>query len=76
MPFYEEINNYYGSDDSAIVSQWRGYLDGTPGAPAWMWPIIGMRDALDMRVDLHYGNVMRDMDTGEFIMTDPFSFVD
>ena len=76
MPFYEEINPSYGSDDDAIVSQWRGYLDGTPGAPAWMWPIIGMRGALGMSVDLHSGNVMMDMDTGEYIMTDPFSFVD
>lgn len=76
MPFYEEIDTSYGSDDSTIVSRWRDYLDGTtPGAPAWMWPIIGMRDALGMRVDLHSGNVMRDMDTGECIMTDPFSFV-
>ena len=76
MPFYEEIDTSYGSDDYTMVSQWRAYLDGTPGAPAWMWPIIGMRDALGMRVDLHGGNVMRDMDTGEYIMTDPFSFVD
>ena len=76
MPFYEEINPSYGSDDAAVVSQWGAYLDGTPGAPAWMWPIIGMSDALCMRVDLHSGNVMMDMDTGEYIMTDPFSFVD
>lgn len=76
MPFYEKIDTSYGSDDYTIVSQWRGYLDGTPGAPAWMWPIIGMRGALGMRVDLHGGNVMMDMDTGEYIMTDPFSFVD
>ena len=76
MPFYEEIDTSDGSDDGEIVSQWRDYLDGTPGAPAWMWPIIGMRSALDMRVDLHSDNVMRDMDTGECIMTDPFSFVD
>lgn len=76
MPFYEEIDDYYGSDADVLVSQWRDYLDGTPGAPAWMWPIIGMRDALGMRVDLHDGNVMMDMDTGEYIMTDPFSFVD
>lgn len=76
MPFYGEIDTYDGSADAALVSKWSGYLDGTPGAPAWMWPIIGMRDALGMRVDLHSGNVMRDMDTGECIMTDPFSFVD
>ena len=62
--------------DAEIVSQWRDYLDGEQGAPAWMWPIIGMSDALGMSVDLHSGNVMMDMDTGEYIMTDPFSFVD
>ena len=76
MPFYEEIDASYGSADCAILSQWCGYLGGEPGAPAWMWPIIGMSDALGMRVDLHGGNVMMDMDTGEYIMTDPFSFVD
>ena len=75
MPYYEKIDAYYGSDDIAIVGQWGGYLDGGRGAPEWMWPIIGMRDALGMNVDLHSGNVMRDMDTGECIMTDPFSFV-
>ena len=69
MPFYEEIDTSYGSDDCTIVSQWWGYLDGSPGAPAWMWPIIGMSDALCLSVDLHSGNVMRDMDTGECIMT-------
>ena len=75
MPYYEKIDAYYGSDDDAIVGQWRDYLYGGKGAPEWMWPIIGMRDALGMNVDLHSGNVMRDMDTGECIMTDPFSFV-
>ena len=73
MPLYAEIYTSYGPD--ALVSQWRDYLEGAPGAPAWMWPIIGMSDALCMRVDLHGGNVMMDMDTGEYIMTDPFSFV-
>lgn len=76
MPLYAEINASYGSDAAALVSQWLDYLGGAPGAPAWMWPIIGMRDALGMRVDLHSGNVMQDMGTGEYIMTDPFSFVD
>ena len=46
------------------------------GAPEWMWPIIGMRGALGMCVDLHSGNVMMDVDTGEYIMTDPFSVVE
>lgn len=75
MPRYDEINPYSNDDDADIVSKWLGYLEGGPGAPAWMWPIIGMRGALCMRVDLHGGNVMRDMDTGEYIMTDPFSIV-
>ena len=29
-----------------------------------------------MAADLHSGNVMKDEDTEEYIMTDPFSFVD
>ena len=33
----------------------------------------GMRDALGMRVDLHSGNVMKNPDNGDYIMTDPFS---
>ena len=76
MPFYGEINPSYGSDAAAVLSKWRGYLYGVPGAPEWMWPIIGMSDALGMSVDLHGGNVMMDRDTGGYIMTDPFSFVD
>lgn len=76
MPYYGNIDPYGVTADGEIVSQWRDYLDGGKGAPEWMWPIIGMRGALGMRVDLHGGNVMMDMDTGEYIMTDPFSFVD
>lgn len=76
MPCYDEINAYGGLADVEIVTQWRDYLGGGKGAPEWMWPIIGMRGALGMRVDLHRGNVMLDSDTGEYIMTDPFSFVD
>lgn len=76
MPYYRGIDPYRVAADSEVVSKWRDYLDGGPGAPAWMWPIIGMRGALCMRVDLHADNVMRDMDTGEYIMTDPFSFID
>ena len=75
MPRYEQINAYHGSADGAILFLWWGYLYDKAGAPEWMWPIIGMRDALHMSVDLHSGNVMKDMDTGEYIMTDPFSFV-
>lgn len=75
MPRYEAINASHGSADAAVLSKWCAYLVGGNGAPEWLWPIIGMGDALGMRVDLHGGNVMMDMDTGEYIMTDPFSFV-
>ena len=70
MPYYESIE---GDDDAEVVNRWGGYLAGGQGAPAWMWPIIGMGGALRMTVDLHTGNVMKDSDTGEYIMTDPFS---
>lgn len=75
MPHYKSINAYNVDADGEIVREWRDYLEGAKGAPEWMWPIIGMRGALGMRVDLHSDNVMRDADTGEYIMTDPFSFV-
>ena len=76
MPYYISIDPHGETADGEIVSQWRGYLDGGKGAPEWMWPIIGMCGALGMTVDLHGGNVMMDDGTGEYIMTDPFSFVD
>ena len=70
MPRYDKIDatRYY-----SVVDKWCAYLEGGKGAPAWMWPIIGMRGALRMRVDLHSDNVMQDPATGEYIMTDPFS---
>lgn len=76
MPRYESVDIYSNSCDEEIVTEWRDYLEGEKGAPEWLWPIIGMRGALGMEVDLHRGNVMLDTTTGEYIMTDPFSFVD
>ena len=72
LPHYDALQ--YEDDEGAdIVDEWRNYLEGGRGAPEWMWPIIGMLGALNMRVDLHSDNVMKDPDTGEYIMTDPFS---
>ena len=71
MPWYETIDRIRDAD---IVDEWYDYLEGGGGAPEWLWPIIGMRGALGMMVDLHSRNVMRDPVTGEYIMTDPFSF--
>ena len=74
MPCYEAIDDE-GYEDGEILGEWRDYLEGGRGSPSWLWPIIGMRAALAMQVDLHGNNVMRDPNTGEYIMTDPFSSV-
>ena len=73
MPYYVPIETHVDEDADEILDRWRGYLEGNCGAPKWLWPIIGMRAALGMRVDLHSGNVMKDPNTGAYIMTDPFS---
>ena len=73
MPYYVPIETHVDEDAAEILDRWRDYLEGSYGAPKWMWPIIGMRDALGMGVDLHSGNVMKDPNTGAYIMTDPFS---
>ena len=69
MPYYVPLD----PDDCWVLDEWREYLDGVAGAPKWMWPIIGMRGALGLRADLHGDNVMKDPNTGNCIMTDPFS---
>ena len=68
MPYYVPIDPH-----DEILDRWCGYLEGDGGAPKWLWPIIGMRGALGLGVDLHSGNVMKNPDTGDYIMTDPFS---
>lgn len=73
MPYYVPIEEHVYEDDAEILDRWRGYLEGDRGAPKWLWPVIGMRYALGMKVDLHGGNVMKNPDTGDYIMTDPFS---
>ena len=73
MPYYVPIETHVDEDAAEILDRWRDYLEGDCGAPKWLWPMIGMRAALGMRVDLHSGNVMKDPNTGAYIMTDPFS---
>ena len=73
MPYYVHIETYDDDEAAAILREWRDYLEGDGDAPKWLWPIIGMRGALGLRVDLHSGNVMKNPDTGDYIMTDPFS---
>ena len=73
MPYYVPIETHVDDDAAEILDRWRDYLEGDCGAPKWLWPMIGMRAALGMRVDLHSGNVMKDPNTGAYIMTDPFS---
>ena len=75
MPYYVPLEPYDDEDDAEILDEWRDYLEGCKGSPSWMWPIIGMRAALNMKVDLHEANVMKDPTTGQHVMTDPFSAV-
>lgn len=52
--------------------QWASWLEGARGAPAWLWPIVGMSLALGLQTDLHGANVMETINGG-LVMTDPFS---
>ena len=76
MPHYVPIDTHVDDEADEILREWRDYLEGYGDAPKWMWPIIGMRGALGLSVDLHSGNVMKNPDTGDYIMTDPFSAAD
>lgn len=74
MPKYTPLDSIvygYGEYDSQR-ERWQGWLLGADGAPAWMWPILGMVRSLNMQIDLHRGNVMVNAE-GNLIMTDPFS---
>lgn len=73
MPKYKRGEGSYR--EAKIRMQWRDWLNGEHGAPEWMWPIIGMAQALCMTVDLHKGNVMV-KDDGTLVMTDPFSYIE
>lgn len=73
MPKYEQLEHLEFSHSTERTRlQWRNWLNGVPGAPEWMWPIIGMASSLRMTLDLHSGNVMVRKD-GILVMTDPFS---
>ncbi len=70
MPKYKPLGRDFAEERTRM--HWERWLNGDPGAPEWMWPIIGMASSLCMSVDLHRGNVMVSAD-GTMIMTDPFS---
>ena len=76
MPYYVPIEAHVDEDADEVLYRWRGYLEGDCSAPKWMWPIIDMIGDEGMVVDLHEGNVMKNPDTGDYIMTDPFSAAD
>lgn len=74
MPKYTPLNAIeYGHEeyDNQRV-RWQNWLYDAEGAPAWMWPIIGMERSLNMQIDLHQGNVMVNAEEN-LVMTDPFS---
>lgn len=73
MPKYKPAED--SRKNNSIRLQWCDWLNGGRDAPEWMWPIIGMASSLNLRVDLHEGNIMVRND-GILVMTDPFSIVE
>lgn len=66
MPRYDE-------GDASTMDAARGALrDGSHGLAG----VRQMRDAMGLSVDVHEGNVMVCPETGDWILTDPFSFQD
>lgn len=67
----------YREMDSAVfypgLLQARDALNGYEDGPKWIWPLKQMAGGLNMTIDVHDGNIMVDADTGDWVITDPFS---
>jgi len=68
MPKYEQ---WPDTDDEFLQIQ--ADLQAGTSEHAWVWPLNQMCATLGFNVDLHDGNVMGHPDTGDWIITDPFS---
>ena len=66
LPRYDE------GDTSTADAARRALRDGSHG----LAEVRQMRDAMGLSVDVHDGNVMVCPETGDWILTDPFSFQD
>jgi len=69
LPRYEP--NYGGMDRDAL--QIREALYGQRQAEYWMLPLLSIARGRNVSIDLHSENVMRDPETGNCVITDPFS---
>lgn len=58
---------------SEVAAQFRQAMHDRALAKHWMLPLYAMARHGYTRVDLHDGNVMLDTESGEVIITDPFS---
>jgi hypothetical protein len=71
MQRYEEISHW--EFDSAKVKQIRRAFIDRRVAEAWMLPLLEVTTGAYVQVDLHRGNIMRNVETGDPVIIDPFS---
>lgn len=70
MPIYKPLGS---SASEVIIHDWKDQLRGLSSVEPWLQPIRQMVETLELRVDIHSDNVMRDPVSGLTILTDPFS---
>lgn len=58
---------------TAVVSRFRSSMHDKDAYEHWMVPFVKIAKRSHVAVDMHSGNIMRDPETGEPIIIDPFS---
>lgn len=70
LPKYEEDSD---ARYSGIVQRFRNSMQDKAAYEHWMIPFVKLAKRSHVAVDMHSGNIMRDPETGEPIIIDPFS---
>lgn len=65
---------YYTGDTEEFRLEVHDALSGKYECPAWLIPVLQIRDATNCHVDLHDGNAMLKAD-GTHVLIDPFSWL-
>lgn len=73
LPRYDAAPGYM--IDSEVVQRFKRAMRREIEAEYWMLPILEVTRLENCTLDLHSGNIMQDPDTGDVIITDPFSAV-
>ena len=72
MPEYTS-SDFASTSQICIAGAIRSALTNGVSDEPWLWPLISMASGLNTTIDLHSNNWMIDKDSGEVIITDPFS---